>query len=83
MSNSEQIATLGIVPSGPVLIGLDSRNRWEPSYLAVTLSGQATEAHDLHIVPQCQNWSVEIFHADRPFHGIATLLEVERGQNQS
>ena len=82
VSNSEQIATLGISASGPVLIGMYSRHQWEPLYLAVSVAGQATEVQDLHTLPQYERWSVEIFHTDRPFHGLATLLEVERAKTR-
>ena len=76
--NSEHVATLGITESGPVLVGVDTRDRWDTSHFTVTAAGQATEAHDLHSVPQYEAWSVEICHVDRPFHSLATLLEVDQ-----
>lgn len=78
ISGSDQAATLTLTATGPVLIGLDTRDRWDSTYLAITPDGRAAAMHDLHIAPQYEVWSVELCHIDRPFRSLGTLLDVDR-----
>jgi hypothetical protein len=70
--------SLAITATGPVVVGLDARNDWDPTYLAIASSGRAEEAQEPYR-PLCfAKWSVEVCHQDQPLKSLGTLAEIDR-----
>jgi hypothetical protein len=69
---------LMLTANGPVIVGLDARNEWDPTYIAFASDGQQIEAQDVHRSLRFEQWSVELCHPDRPFKSLGTLVELDR-----
>lgn len=75
---ADQTVTLTLTADGPVIVGLDARDNWDRTYIAVGPDGQGVEAQDLHRAMRFEQWSVELCHKDRPCSSLGTLLEIDR-----
>jgi hypothetical protein len=77
-----EILGLTLTTHGPAILGLDSLDQWNPTYLAFAKTGQSVDAQGSRRAFRFEQWSVELCHKDRPFESLATLIEVNRSQNQ-
>ena len=76
----DPICTLALSAKGPLITGLDARDKWEHSFLAVAPSGNGVETHEVRNAPQFARWSVELCHQDQPLKSLGTLVEIDRRQ---
>lgn len=74
---ADQTVTLTLTTDGPVIVGADARDDWDPTYIAFAADGQGVETQDLHRAMRFEQWSVELCHKDRPYSSLGTLLEVD------
>ena len=75
---ADRTVTLTLTESGPVIVGADAQNDWDPTYLAFSINGEGAEAQDLCRAMRFDQWSVELRHGDRPFVSLGTLLQIDR-----
>lgn len=75
---ADRTVTLTLTESGPVLVGADARNDWDPAYIAFKINGDETEVQELYRAMRFDQWSVELRHRDRPFDSLGTLLQIDR-----
>lgn len=77
----EWTAVLALTGSGPVVVGSDARDDWDPTFLAFNTNGVGADAQDLHRAMRFGQWSIELCHVDRPYTSLGTLLQVDRRLN--
>ena len=77
-NEADQVLALTITDSGLVIVGLDTRDRYDSAYLAITADGHAVDVHDRQGDLWFGKWSVELCHQDRPLISLGTLLEIDR-----
>lgn len=75
---ADRTVTLTLTAEGPVMIGADARNDWDPTYIAFAPDGQSIEVQELYRALRFEQWSLELCHEERPYLSLGTLLEVDR-----
>ena len=73
-----KVPVLALTPTGPIMVGKDSDDCWEETYLAYTMDGHAIALPERHSTAHFDQWSVELCHKDRPFLSLGTILKIDR-----
>lgn len=77
-AEGDEILSLTLTSTGPVVLGLDAADDWDPDRFAFAPTGVGVDEPDRSRAMRFDHWSIELSHSDRPFERLSTLCEVDR-----